>query len=240
MMREVIVTGGSSGIGAAVAGRFRAGGDRVTIVGRDEERLRRVAGEIEAGWQACDLCDADAVERLASLLPGKIDVVVAMAGGTIDPPNEPELSPSAALAEQWAKTLRANTISTALTIEALLPRIRSGGSIITVSSIGAEYASGPYGASKAAIAAWMSGLSAQVGPSGITANAIAPGYIEDTAFFGDTMTEERRARLISSTHTKRAGRPEDVAGLAWFLAGPDARQITGQTVHVNGGAHTTR
>lgn len=180
------------------------------------------------------------MEQLATLLPQKIDVVVAMAGGTVDVPNEQRFSTSAAVAENWAKTLQANTIATALTIEALLPRIRSGGSIVTVSSIGAEYASGPYGASKAAVAAWMAGLSAEVGPSGITANAIAPGYVEDTAFFGDAMTEERRARLISSTHTKRAGKPEDIAGLTWFLAGPDARQTTGQTIHVNGGAHTTR
>lgn len=93
---------------------------------------------------------------------------------------------------------------------------------------------------KAAVAACTAGLSVQVGPRGITANAIAPGYIADTGFFRDTLNHERQASLIAATHDKRAGLPEDIAATAHFLASDGARHITGQTLHVNGGAHTTR
>jgi hypothetical protein len=67
-----------------------------------------------------------------------------------------------------------------------------------------------------------------------------PGYIEDTDFFQGKLTAERRAQLIAATHDKRPGRPDDVAGLIEFLASPQARHITGQTIHLNGGAYTTR
>ena len=99
---------------------------------------------------------------------------------------------------------------------------------------------GPALPTKAAVAAWTAGISEELGPRGITANTISPGYIEGTDFFAGTLSNERRESLIAATHTKRAGQPEDVAGLAFFLAGPDARQITGQTIHLNGGAYTTR
>lgn len=83
--------------------------------------------------------------------------------------------------------------------------------------------------------------SPKLGPREVTANTIAPGYIvEGTNFFLDSLSNERRGSLIAATHTKRAGTPDDVAGLAFFLADSEARQITGQTIHVNGGAHNTR
>ncbi len=71
-------------------------------------------------------------------------------------------------------------------------------------------------------------------------NTVAPGYIADTDFFQGQLSEQRRAQSIDSTHDKRAGDPDDVTGLIEFLASPHARHITGQTLHVNGGAHTTR
>ena len=127
-----------------------------------------------------------------------------------------------------------------LTTTAVLGKLRSGGSVINVGSIGAEYASTSYGAAKAALAAWTAGLSAEAGPRGLTANLISPGYIARTDFFRGGLTEQRRAALISATHDGRAGKPADIAETAYFLASPGARHITGQTVHVNGGAHTTR
>lgn len=243
MARQIVITGGTSGIGAAIARRFVAEGDVVTLTGRDPERVRTVAGELGARGAVCDITSVASVEAFAATLDGPLDVVIAMAGGNAEPDRDEAQEPLSAVAladAAWTANLRTNTIGTALTVTALVPKLRAGGAIIMVSSIGAEYASGPYGASKAAVAAWTAGLSAQVGPDGLTVNTIAPGYIEDTAFFGDTMTEQRRQRLIEATHTKRPGRPEDVAGLAFFLAGPDSRHITGQTIHVNGGAHTTR
>lgn len=69
---------------------------------------------------------------------------------------------------------------------------------------------------------------------------ISPGYIADTGFFQGAMTDARGQALIADTHTKRAGTPRDVAETVFFLASEGARQITGQTIHVNGGAFTTR
>ncbi len=127
-----------------------------------------------------------------------------------------------------------------LTTSAVLPGLRPGGTIINVGSIGAEYASTSYGAAKAALAAWTAGLSADVGRRGLTANVISPGYTAGTGFFRGRLTEQRKTALIGATHNGRAGQPEDVAETAYFLASDGARHITGQTLHVNGGAHTTR
>jgi len=141
---------------------------------------------------------------------------------------------------QVAELADANLLSAVLTTTAVLGRLRSGGSIINVGSIGAEYASTSYGAAKAALAAWTAGLSAEVGPRGLTANVISPGYITGTGFFGGRLTGQRQAALIAATHDGRAGQPSDIAETAYFLASAGARHITGQILHVNGGAHTTR
>ena len=74
----------------------------------------------------------------------------------------------------------------------------------------------------------------------MTANVISAGYIAGTSFFRDRLTSQRRETLIAATHDKRPGRPDDIAETAHFLASPGARHITGQTIHVNGGAFTTR
>jgi 3-oxoacyl-[acyl-carrier protein] reductase len=112
--------------------------------------------------------------------------------------------------------------------------------LISIGTIGAERGGGSYGAAKAALAAWNACLSAEIGPRGVTANVISAGYIADTNFFRDRLTRERRESLIAATHDKRPGRPSDIAETAHFLASPGARHITGQIIHVNGGAFTTR
>ena len=78
------------------------------------------------------------------------------------------------------------------------------------------------------------------GARGITVNVIAPGMIEDTEFFGDGMTDERRALMIGQTANGHTGRPSDIAGTAAFLASPEAGHITAQVIHVNGGAFRGR
>lgn len=241
--RTVVITGGTGGIGWAIARRFATEGDAVIVVGRSPAKIHDIAERLSVRWEVCDVSSPKSVTRLTERLPEQIDVVVAMAGGNTDlnqMADPGQLSSLFATAAAWEKNLRVNTIGTVLTVCALHDRLRAGGSVITVSSIGAEYASTSYGAAKAAVAAWTAGISSQLGPKGITANTIAPGYIEGTDFFAGTLSDEHRESLIAATHTKRAGRPEDVAGLAFFLASPDARQITGQVIHINGGAYTTR
>ena len=100
---------------------------------------------------------------------------------------------------------------------------------------------------QALAASWRANLDAnllsavaELGPRGITANVISAGYIAGTNFFRAALTSERRESLIAATHDKRPGRPDDIAATAYFLASPGARHIGGQTIHVNGGAFTTR
>jgi NAD(P)-dependent dehydrogenase (short-subunit alcohol dehydrogenase family) len=239
--RIVLVTAGGNGIGKAVAARFRAAGDAVVITGRDTDRLTAAATEIGVRPIACDATDPRQVARLADELGADLDVLVNMAGGNTDfgPPNR-QGTPLEQVVAAWRANLDANLLSAVLTTTAVLDKLRPGGSIINVGSIGAEYATTSYGAAKAALAAWTAGLSSTVGGKGLTANLIAPGYIAETDFFRGQLSDERRTALIAATHDKRAGRPSDIAETAYFLASDGARHITGQTVHVNGGAHTTR
>lgn len=241
MHRIVLVTGGGNGLGKAVAARYRAGGDTVIITGRNAGRLAATATEIGARAIACDATDPGQVARMADELGPELDVVVNMAGGNtdFDRPGGQSADLTAVL-DAWRANLDANLLSAVLTTTAVLGKLRPGGAIINIGSIGAEYAAGSYGAAKAAVAAWTAGLSAQVGPKGLTANLIAPGYIAETDFFHGQLSEQRLAELIAATHNGRAGHPGDIAETAYFLSSEGARHITGQTLHVNGGAYTTR
>lgn len=245
MNRIVLVTGGGNGLGRAVAARFLAGGDTVFITGRNAGRVADTAAEIGAKPVPCDATDPRQAARMAGELGDDLDVLVNMAGGNTDftataaRPDAP-LAELEQVAAAWRANLDANLLSAVLTTTAVLRKLRAGGAIINVGSIGAEYASTSYGAAKAALAAWTAGLSAEVGARGLTANVISPGYIAETDFFRGRLTEERKARLIEATHNGRAGQPGDIAETAYFLASDGARHITGQTLHVNGGAHTTR
>ncbi|MFI6866113.1 SDR family NAD(P)-dependent oxidoreductase [Nocardia sp. NPDC050406] len=241
MKRIVLVTGGGSGLGKAVAARFRADGDSVVITGRNAERLAKAAAEIDARAITCDATDPEQVARMSEELGPDLDVVVNMAGGNTDfDRTDTETKDLGEVMAAWRANLDANLLSAVLTTTAVLEKLRPGGSIINVGSIGAEYAGNSYGAAKAAVAAWTAGLSAQVGAAGVTANLIAPGYIAETDFFHGNLSDERRKELVGATHNGRAGHPDDIAETSYFLASPGARHITGQTLHVNGGAYTTR
>lgn len=238
MSRTVLVTGGSRGIGRAIAQAFVTGGDTVTITGRDD-RVARVAAEIGAHAAHLDVADPDSVEALAATLSGGVDVVVNNAGGFAS--RTPAVgAPVRDVAEHWHRDLAVNLVGAVLVVTALEPHLRSGGAVVSIGSIGAEYAANAYSTAKAALAAWNAGIAERLGARGITANVVAPGYVEGTELFGGPLPEQRYDALVAKTFTGRAGRPEDVAGVVHLLASPAARHVTGQTVHVNGGAFTTR
>ena len=251
MARNVLITGASGGIGRAIAARFAADGDTVVITGRNAGRLQRAADELGAHGVACDAADPAQVAALRAELADTLDVLVNNAGGNTDfdeaqrADDEGTASESCRvrleqLAASWRANLDANLISAVLTTDAVTDRLASGGSVISIGTIGAERGGGSYGAAKAALASWNAYLSAEIGPRGVTANVISPGYIADTNFFRDRLTQQRRDNLIAATHDKRPGQPGDIAETAHVLASPGARHITGQTIHVNGGAFTTR
>ncbi len=240
--RVVLVTGASRGIGLAVARRFGAAGDTVLMTGRDEARLTEAAATVGGRPLRCDHTDPADVGALATALESDgLDVLVHSAGGNLDL-SDP-LADDAGLgdlAARWRANFDLNVVSVVLTTTALQPLLRPGGSVVTVGSIGAEYAGSSYGAAKAALAAWTAGFSAEVGPAGVSANTVSPGYIAGTDFFHGRLSDERRERLVAATHDGRAGTVEDIAETVFFLASEGARHVTGQVLHVNGGAFTTR
>jgi 3-oxoacyl-[acyl-carrier protein] reductase len=257
LARNVLITGASGGIGRAIAARFVADGDTVVITGRNPGRLQRAAAELGARGIACDAADPAQVAALTAGLGDTLDVLVNNAGGNTNFDDQAEDGEDdqadgerdssdrcrvrlERLAARWQANIDANLVSAVLTTYAVAGRLAAGGSVISIGTIGAERGGGSYGAAKAALAAWNADLSSEIGPRGVTANIISAGYIADTNFFRDRLTRERRDSLIAATHDKRPGRPDDIAETAYFLASPGARHITGQTIHVNGGAFTTR
>ncbi|MFF0743196.1 SDR family NAD(P)-dependent oxidoreductase [Streptomyces sp. NPDC004111] len=257
MERDILVTGGATGIGRAVARHFAALGDRVVITGRRPGPLKETAEALGVRAETCDHTDPAALLRLVAALPGSIDVLVNNAGGntdfdavplkgTEDAGDAPDSDGTAharelaAYARDFRANLDANLVSAALTTKALADRLADGGAVVQIGSIAADQGAGSYGAAKAGLASWNVDLAGILGARGITANVVSPGYIADTEFFRDRLADSRREFLIASTAVGRPGVPDDIAEAVAFLASPAARHITGQVLNVNGGAYRTR
>lgn len=240
MARTIVVSGGGTGIGRAVAARFAAGGDRVAVVGRRAGVLEKAAGEIGGTALPADLADPAEVERVRAELAGRfgsIDVLVNAAGGNAEYRGDP-----GGVAERWTSDFRTNVLTSVLPTEALRDLLNPSGRVVFVSSVAALRGSRgtSYGPMKAALHPYAFDLAAALGPRGITVNVVAPGYIEDTEFFRGSMSDERRAALVAQTHTGRAGTPGDVAETVHWLASPGAGHVTAQIIQVNGGAERGR
>ncbi|MEN2739550.1 SDR family oxidoreductase [Microbacterium sp. X-17] len=241
MGRNVLVAGGSSGIGRAIASRFATNGDSVWITGRNPEKLDHTSAAIGADSLRCDHSNPADIEALKLELPREIDVLVHAVGANTDRiPPASEAVDLRELAAEWHRGLDANLLPAVLTTAALLPRIGLGGSIIAIGSEATESAATSYGAAKAALAAWTAGLSRLVGPRAITVNTVTPNYTEGTDFYSTPLPDQMRSALVASTHDGRPGTPEDVAGAVYFLASSSARHITAQNLHVSGGIYITR
>jgi 3-oxoacyl-[acyl-carrier protein] reductase len=238
--KVVLITGGSRGIGAAIARRFAAAGSRVAIGYRSgATAAEAVLGEIAAlGAQGVAIAGdiakpADAKSMVAQAVTkfGRIDVVVncaGIAGYRAFEASDPDF---------FHAIFDTNVLGTIAVIQAALPHLPApGGRIINFSS---GLATRPipttalYAASKAAVSALSHALAKEFGPRGITVNAIAPGVIE-TDMTTDVLAT-RGEGIVAMTPLARIGQTDDIAGLALFLASPDAGWITGRTILADGG-----
>jgi len=244
MARTVMVSGGGTGIGRAVAARFAQDGDHVVLIGRRERILADTAEAIgdNASYLAADLAEVQDAQRLADTVAerfGTVDVIVANAGGNIALQAPDRATEGlAGISWTWTENLRLNVLTAVHLVEGLKPLLNDHGRILLFSSIAAYRGSGSgsYAAAKAALHPYAIDLSNELGARGITANVIAPGYIQDTEFFGEGISPQRRAWNIDLTHTKQPGTPADIAALAHLLAAREGGNITAQIIQSNGGA----
>lgn len=242
MTRRILITGGATGIGLATAHAFLPEEPELVLVGRRRERLdAAVASLQESGGSvvghSADLSDPAAVQELADELAGgaPFDVLVLNAGGNHEPGGEG----LAGVAADWRSNFEANVLTAVLTAEALLDRVRRpGGRIVATSSVAGVRGGGSYGAAKAAINAWVWWMSGQLAPDQITVNAVAPGFVPETAFWTERIAADPDipAQRLAGIPMQRPGTVEEVAAAVRYLASPEAGWTTGQILGVNGGA----
>ena len=235
-----VVTGAGRGIGRAIALKFAAAGADIACVSRTAENSEKVAAEVRAlgrrAWAyAVDVADAAAVEAACGRImaeAGKVDILVNNAGVTRD-----GLLMRMSEAD-WDTVLDTNLKGAFLFTKGFargMVKQRSG-RIINVSSVIGLIGNGGqcnYAASKAALLGFTKSVAREFGSRGITANAIAPGFIETDMTAG--LKPEQRAEILKGVPLGRLGQPDDIAEAALYLASPAAAFVTGQVLTVDGG-----
>jgi 3-oxoacyl-[acyl-carrier protein] reductase len=239
--KSALVTGGSRGIGAAIAKRLAADGASVAITfTKGDKAAAEVVNAIEiAGGKAiaiqADATDARAVkvavERTVAAF-GKLDVFVNNAGTALPKPFEE------ATLEEIDRVIDINLRGLFVATQAALKRLENGGRIITIGSCVGERMMTPglvvYAATKGAVKMFVQGLSREVGARGITVNNIQPGPIDTDL---NPAADEWAAPQIANTALKRYGHVDDIAAMVAFVAGPEAGYITGTSLTVDGGTN---
>jgi NAD(P)-dependent dehydrogenase (short-subunit alcohol dehydrogenase family) len=244
--RVALVTGGSSGIGRAIASALGRAGARVVVMARREAGLADAVGEltavgVEAAYVAADLADREALRAGADRAAepfGEPDILVTAAAVNLRPPLS-ELTLS-----EWDTTMAVNLDAPFLLGQRFGPRMaeRGWGRIVNLVSQQAVRAfgnSGAYGASKGGVAALTRSQAEAWSRHGVCCNAISPGFVHTPmteATFGDPA---RSAALAARTMVGRNGLADDFAGLAVFLCGPGCGYLTGQTIFLDGGFSST-
>jgi 3-oxoacyl-[acyl-carrier protein] reductase len=245
--RVAVVTGGAAGIGEAIARALAAEGCSICILDKNADAAHKAASAIAASGKpalsaAADVADAAAVARaFAQFLAcqQRLDILINAAGQlstglTADLP-----------AAEWQKVSEVNLAGVLYCAKAAIPVMskQRSGRIINIASVAAMRGGGTvgnalYGATKAGVVALTMGLARELGPHGITVNAIAPA-IADTAMTHAALTADIRNKVLARIPLGRLTTPSDVADLAVFLASERASFITGTVIPVDGGILTT-
>jgi len=239
--KVALVTGATRGIGKSIAEELGRAGAKVAICSRKAEACE--AAHADLARQGVDVlakpCNVSRKEELQAFVEaargkwGAIDVVVANAA------TNPYYGPLTGIPDEALDKIMANNVKSVLWLAAMtLPQMRPGGSFIVVGSIGGIVANtviGAYGMSKAADHHLVRNLAAEWGPKNIRVNAIAPGLIKTEFARALWEDEKRAAERIAATPLKRIGEPQDIGGIAVFLASPAAAFITGQCIVADGG-----
>jgi 3-oxoacyl-[acyl-carrier protein] reductase len=245
--RAVLVTGGSRGIGAAVARAFANAGDRVAVhYSANPDKARQVADELEGDGHTvvgADLRDPDAIKAMvdeAAQAFGGIDVLVNNAG--IFEPHPIDGTTYEEWQQGWRDTLGVNLVGAAnvtwCAVQHMLASGR-GGRIVNVASRGAfrgEPDQPAYGASKAGIIAMGQSLARALGPHGIAVMSVAPGFTETDMAREELMGESGERRRAESP-LNRVARADEVAAAVLYLASPEAEMTTGAVLDLNGASY---
>ncbi|HEY4377883.1 MAG TPA: SDR family NAD(P)-dependent oxidoreductase [Acidimicrobiales bacterium] len=235
--RQMIVTGGGSGIGAAVCRRFAAAGGQVTVLDRDEERARTVAEEVGGRPAVVDVRDA------AAMTVAIRDAAEAM-GGLTDLVNNAGTGMAKPLVDytdkEWALLLGVNLTGPFHGIRAAAPIMLEGegGSIVNNASLTGLHPTrgeGPYSAAKAGLLNLTQTAALELAPT-IRVNAVAAGMVQTPMTQMVTANDEWRAAAEAGTPLGRVGTADEVADVILFLSGDGASYVTGQTIVVDGGS----
>ena len=247
--RVAFVTGASRGIGEAIARRFASEGARVALAARDEASCQRIAGEIRAaGGEAFAIrCDVTLPVSVSAAIAGtvgrwrRIDVLVNNAGlGGPTPLDDPDDS-------RWNGILATNVTATFRVTREAAPSIPEGGRVINMSSVLGRFGVpgfAAYCAAKHGVIGLTRALALELAPRKITVNAICPGWVETEMARegfrrigrrGEAPEQEGREAAAKMAPLGRVLDPDEIAGMAVYLASDDARSITGQAIVVDGG-----
>ena len=242
--RRVLITGGSSGIGAAVVHAFAAAGARVRSTGRDAARLEQVREETGAPDRV-DTAVADLSEPTAAR--GVVHDAIEALGGLDVLVNNAGVAFSAPVLElpwkQWRQTMSVNLDAPFLASQVAARHMaeRGGGAIVNVASTDSFAAEAPqadYNTSKAALVMLTRSFALELGHLGVRVNAVAPGETLTAMVAEEVEREDFRDHYLRKIPMRRFGLPHEVAAVALFLASDAASYVTGETILVDGGSST--
>lgn len=235
--KKALITGATGGIGAAIATVLHAAGAEVAISGTRAEKLENLAGELgdRVHVVAANLSDRDSVDSLvkdASAALGGLDILVNNAGITKD---------NLAMRmkdDDWDSVMQVNLESAFRLMKGSMRgmmKARWGRMINITSIVGVTGNPGQanYCAAKAGMIGMSKSMAQEVATRGITVNCVAPGFIATP--MTDALTDDQKSAITSGIPTGTLGSPEDIAAAVLYLASDEAKYVTGQTLHVNGG-----